>query len=176
MRRLIRNVLAVALIFVAIFGCELDVRTTDNAGINGRDYSEEPISEKSKKYSMALETSNRFIEFLAGGRTADARSLLDLRLGKEVSETQLHSMYDQVVKNFGPYLEHKPMQWGFTTDSELKGIVISTKIVIHRDSEVFYIFNFEADGSYRRIVSFNITPRSANESIADGARRAYGLK
>jgi len=175
-RRLIGPIfLFLALAFVC--GCEANLHGTHNSSQGDNDYFEEPISGFSKKYSAALETSNKFVELLSEGRLIDAHSLFDPRLQEAVSEEQLQSLYDtQVLEHFGSIVEYKPMQWGFSRYSKLENIVVSTKIVIHEKTGAFYVLNFEDNGIYDRIIGFSITPRSDGERVAQGANRAYGLK
>ena len=160
---------------VLIGGCDPSFHATNNSSQGDNDYFEEPISERSEKYSAALETSNKFIELFADGQLANARALLDSRLQEVVSDEDFEKMHQKVFSDFGPFLAYKPMQWGFSTNSELENIVVSIKIVVHESSQVFYILNFEDDGSYQNIIGFNISPRANDESVAQAATRAPGL-
>ncbi|MDH5620275.1 MAG: hypothetical protein OEZ11_16810, partial [Gammaproteobacteria bacterium] len=119
-------------------GCDVNLHGTHNSSQGDNDYFEEPITERSIKYSGALETSNLFVDSFAKGQLSDARSLLDPRLQAAVSEQEFASLHQKVQENFGSFVEYKPMQWGFTTTSRLPNTVVSTKIVIHEGSETFY--------------------------------------
>lgn len=163
------------MVLTLVGGCEVNLHGTHNSSQGENDYFEEPITERSIKYSAALETSNSFIHSFAKGQLADARGFLDPRLQEVVSEQEFASLHEQVQANFGSFVEYKPMQWGFTTTSQLPNTVVSTKIVIHENSETFYVFNFEDDGVYDHIIGFNITPRADGERVAQGASRARGL-
>lgn len=175
-RRLISLTLAV-LPLALVSGCEANLHGTINSSQGDNDYYEEPISEYAKKYSAALVTSNKFVELLSEGRLVDAHGLFHPRLKEVVSEEQFRSLYDaQVLEKFGSIIEYKPMQWGFTVHSKLENVVVSTKIVIHENSEAFYTLNFEDNGIYDHIIGFNITPRSGGERVVQGANRAHGMR
>jgi hypothetical protein len=170
------SLLIIALFSVgAIAGCEANVYGTNNSSLGDNDYFEEPISERSKKYTGVLETSNKFIESFANGQLDDAYELLDPRLQDVVSVQKFEQMHETIRTDFGPLVEYKPMQWGFSTNSKLKNTVVSIKIVIHERSETFYILNFEDNGKYQRIIGFNITPRASGERVVSAAGRAHGL-
>ena len=160
---------------VLISGCEASIHGTHNSSQGDNDYFEEPISERSEKYSAALETSNRFIESFTEGQLADARAILDQRLQEVVSAEDFEKMHQKIMSDFGSFVEYKPMQWGFSTNSKLENILVSIKIVVHESSQTFYVLNFEDDGNYQSIIGFNISPRANNESVAQAASRAHGL-
>jgi hypothetical protein len=159
-----------------ISGCEANFQGTNNSSQGDNDYFEEPLSSHSKKYSAALETSNDFVQSLSEGRLTDARDLLDPRLQAIVTEDDFRSMYAQVLRNFGPFVEYKPMQWGFSKSARLENVVVSIKIVVHKNTETFYILNFEDNGIYDRIIAFRIVPRSDGERVFQAAAHAYGLE
>lgn len=175
---MIRPYIGFTLVFIPLLvmsGCEGSIHGTNYSSQGGNDYFEEPISESSRKFSAALETSNQFIESLSEGRFADAHSLMDTRLQKILSEDDLQSLHAQVLEKFGLFVEYKPMQWGFSTNSKLEDIVVSIKIVVHENSETYYVLNFEDNGIYDRIVAFNILPRSDGDTVGQAAGWAYGL-
>lgn len=161
--------LALALLLAA---CEASVGSTNNSSQGDNDYFEEPISDGSKKYTPALETSNAFVENFALGKIPEARELFDPRLQAVISEEQLRSAHAQILQNFGPLLEYKSMQWGFGTHSSNPNVLVSVKIVIHGNSETFYVVTFEDDGLYDRITGFKIYPKGTADRVAQAANRA----
>jgi len=167
--------LSITVILALISGCDVGVYGTHNSSQGDNDYFEEPISGSSKKYAPALETSNRFIESFAGGQLETALEILDPRLQEAISVEGFEEMHQKILDDFGPMVEFKPMQWGFSRNSQLENIVVSVKIVIHDKGQTFYILNFADDDSYQRIIGFKIVPRVNNERVMQGANRAPGL-
>jgi hypothetical protein len=159
---------------VLIAGCELSVDGTNNSSLGDNDYYEEPISERSEKYATALDISNKFIEFLVDGQLTNAHGLFDSRRQEVLSIEDFEKTYREILSDFGPFVEYKPMQWGFSTNLKLENIVVSIKIVGHEKSETFYVLNFEDNGIYDRIIGFSITARSEGERVAQAADRAHG--
>lgn len=172
-----RSVLTTALIFVSalLSGCEFNVSGTYNSSKDSNEYFEEPLSETVEKYAAALETSNQFVESFGSGDAKRSWSLLHSRLREIVSEDGIAGMQHRTEMDFGSFVEYKPMQWGFSTNSKLANTVVSIKIVVHEKTQVFYILNFEDDGQYQTILGFNIVQRKDNESIATAAGQAHGL-
>ncbi|MEO0423020.1 MAG: hypothetical protein AAF184_11825 [Pseudomonadota bacterium] len=149
---------------------------TLNSSEGDNDYFEEPLSGPARKYATALEVSNQFVESFGSGDAEAVYALLDPRLQQVFSMEELTAFMERISGNIGPLVEFKPMQWGFSTFGELPNIVVSTKIAIHENTEVFYVLNFPDDGSYKGLVGLNVSPKAPGESLSDGANRAHGLQ
>jgi len=170
------RILGTAIVLALIAACDTGMSTFNNSSSGDNDYFEEPLSERSEKYANALETSNAFVEALAAGEPEAAYKLLDSRLQASLPSEQFNALSDQIVGTFGPFKEYKKMQWGFGKNSKLENIVISIKIVVHEDTETFYILNFEDNGRYRRIIAFNIVPKDDGDRVSTAAGWAKGLE
>ena len=163
----------VILISVFLVGCESEYRISNNSSQGDNDYFEEPISDRSEKYSQALNVSNQFVERFVNGELEAVHELMDPRLREKAPIETLQEMRETVVSNFGRMVEFKPMQWGFATHSSFENVVISVKIVIHEKSEAFYVLKFEDDGRYSRIIGFNNWPRNAGASVSHAFDRFF---
>ena len=151
--------------------CDLNSSSANNSSQGDNDYFEEPISERSEKYSPALETSNSFIEYLSRGQLVSARGLLDPRLQAIISEEQFLAIHEQVLNEYGPLIEYKPMQWGFGTHTKRPNVLASVKIAIHQNGETFYVITFEDDGIYDKIIGFKVRAKGEGERVPQAAFR-----
>ena len=151
--------------------CDVNSSSANNSSQGDNDYFEEPISERSEKYSPALETSNAFIEHFSHGQLVEARGLLDPRLQAIISEEQFLALHEQMLNEYGPLLEYKPMQWGFATHTKRPNVLASVKIAIHQNAEMFYVITFEDDGIYDRIIGFKVRAKGEGERVPQAAFR-----
>ena len=156
---------------IAVLGlaaCGMEFTEKNNSSLGDDDYFEEPISDRSKRFTPALETSNLFVERFSDGQLSEARELFDEGLRDAVTLEDLASLHSQVLTNFGEFVEFKPMQWGFTSlREENQKVVYSTKIVIHEDSGAFYILRFQENSGYKTISGLHIQPRVGNQAIIE---------
>ena len=156
-------------IVLLLSACEFDSSWTHNTNQGDNQYFEEPLSDDAQKYSQALETSNAFVESFARGRLEEAKGLLNSNLQAGISEEEFRLLHEQLLENFGPMLEYKPMQWGFATRSETPNVIASVKIIVHENAETFYVLTFEDDGIYEQILGFRVIEKSGEARIADAA-------
>ena len=168
------EILVYLLVSTSLAGCEFNLNSTHNSSEGDNDYFEESIKEPSIKYRAALETSNRFVEIFSRGEIPMSYELLNDALRKTLSVQDLESVYGEMMGALGPIVEFKPMQWGFSKrmiDGE--DVLISTKIVIHKNGGAFYFVIFLDDGVFRRIAGFNIQQRVGNERVVAGISRVF---
>jgi len=166
---------ALLVVFVAssqLAGCETDYTVVQSSSQEGVDYAEEPLTEWSSKYSTALETSNRFIEAFSAGVPGDIRILLDYRLDEDVSDEDLLGLRDKILATYGPIVEYKPSQWGFAVGPTDDQYMFSVKIVVHEKQQVFYIFRFEANSEYDKLMGFTFRGRASGLRLSDVAKIA----
>ena len=156
------------MVVLGLVACDPEFIVKNNSSQGGDDYFEEPISDRSKRFALALETSNLFVERFADGQIAEARELFDQSLSDAVTLADLASLHSEVITNFGEFVESKPMQWGFTSLREGdQDVVYSTKIVIHENSGTFYILRFLMDSGYKTINGLHIQPRVGNQRVIE---------
>ena len=149
----------IALLSFAV-GCEVIYSENNNSSDGDNDYYEEPISTRSKRYSPALDVSNKFLEHMTNERFSDALSLFNKSAKGDSAPNHMKLFRDMLVEEYGYIVEYKPMQWGFTSRMEAgEDVLYSIKIVIREKSEVFYIFRFIDDGMYEEISRLQIEPR-----------------
>ena len=161
---------------ICLTGCEMDYSVSNNSSKGDNDYFEETISERSAKYSRALDTSNKFVEHFSSGDLEAVIALMDPRLREKAPLDTLQNMREVVLTNFGPLVEFKPMQWSFATHTNVENVVICTKIVIHAKSETFYVLKFEDNGKYDRIMGFNIWSRENDAPVSQAVARFFESK
>ena len=164
-----RQVVAIIFIVLLLSACEIDSGWTHNSIKGDIQYFEEPLSERAQTYSQALETSNAFIESFSSGQLDEAKELFNARLQTDVSQEDLQRLHEQFLEHFGPMLEYKPMQWAFAKRTEKPDVVASVKIVMHQNSETFYVLTFEDDGKYERILGFRVIAKNEDERVAQAA-------
>lgn len=79
-------------------------------------------------------------------------------LRKSASEAQFEESL-QGLGAYGPVREFKPMQWSFGTRVENgRELLYSTKLVDHEKGRIRYIFVFDNDDKYERLVGFHWRP------------------
>ena len=154
--------------------CEANLNFANNSSQGDNDYFEEPISEGSREYAPALETSNTFIELFASGQLEESRELLDPRLSSIVSDEEFESLHQQLLDMAGPMTEYKPGQWGFGTNSRQPGVLVSLKITIHERGRIFWILKFEEGGTYDRLIGFKWRTPDPDERVGHAIMRAFG--
>lgn len=155
-----------------IIGCEADLYVTANSSNEEDDYFEEPVPSKFRRLEPALETSNLFIDLLYGGRIDDLYKTFDQTLRQNVSPDELRTLRQKLLSQFGPVIEYKRSQWGFSSRREIEeDVVYSIKIVVHENSEAFYILRFIDDGNFTKISAFSIQPRRENERVKQAVDR-----
>lgn len=163
----------VASLSTVLCACEASYYISNNSSQGDNDYFEEPISERSKKYASALDTSNRFIEHFTSGDMQAVRELMDPRLRQKAPVEALQSMYENVDSHYGSLVEFKPLQWGFATHTDFENVLVSVKIVLYDKGQAFYTFKFEDNGVYNQIIGFKIWPRENNATVNEAVAKAF---
>lgn len=129
--------------------------TVDNA------YVSEPLSERAIQFENALAVSNEMIE---GMKFGDLKSIYNSRfdslLASQVTYDDFVLMLSPITEKLGKMVAYKPMQWDFTTGKgEGVNLLYSAKIVEYEQGLVKYIFVFDSDGDYSKIIGFQFMSR-----------------
>jgi hypothetical protein len=149
-----------------VSGCEFSVSGNSSQGEN--DYFGEPLSNVVKKYESALEASNVFVARFRDNKIDEMYEDLGGSLKEGVSLEEMQETRDGAIEAVGDVIEFLPQQWAFTTGEEDgKGILYSTKIVVHERAELYYILAFADDGKYEKVAGIKIHPRKGNERIME---------
>jgi len=146
---------------IILGSCSVEINTANRSGTVSDDYIEEPISEKSKKYSAALESSNKLIELIKKKEFQKIHgSFVDDSMKSVLTEQVLENSYTEAVNAMGDIVEYKQNQWGFvpTKNDDLE-YVTSYKIVFHEKGRLDYSFSFKLEGDQSKIFRIALKPR-----------------
>ena len=157
-----------------LMSCEPKMTMTNNSSHGENDYFEEPLSDVSKKFAVALESSNGFVELLIDGDYSALTARAAEPLSTQINEERIKEVVEATFAELGPPLEYKPMQWSFTTRTESgRDVVYSTKIVVHEKTQAYYHFRFDANGDQKKYELFHISGRRGSERIGTAVRRVF---
>ena len=152
------TVLAILVLLLLSFACEVRVSKGTRSGSLSEDYAEEPLSADARQYERALEMSNTIMDLLLERdyrRIVD--SLVDRRSAPDITQQRMLDIFRDVESHAGPGLRYKRLQWGFVARQEgARSLLYSTKIVEHEKFKMRYVFIFIDDGTYRRIAGFYV--------------------
>lgn len=155
---------AVPLLLAALMACQPSVATTfsNRSGTVSDDDVEEPISERSKSFAPALETSNAILEKLReGDRQVIYRDLLSPEFKAITTEEQWTAFCSAMDRDCGKLVRFKPMQWNFQRGPlQGKTCVLSTKIVEFEKRTIEIVFTFVDDGAYAKPWSLSTRART----------------
>lgn len=115
-----------------------------------------------KKYERALEVSNAIVRRMSAKEYEaiyDDYFLPELR--SIVPKNEFMNSMRRFDSDFGPIVDYKPDQWGFTVRKENgRKVLYSTKIVRREKGFVKYHFVFQP-GSYENLSGFYFKERTA---------------
>jgi hypothetical protein len=142
---------------LVLAGCDVSFNSAIRSGDLQNDYVEEPLSSLAKKYEKALEVSNRAVKSITEENyTHLHKYIFAENLQKEASIEALERGLKENIHKFGAIKEYKEMQWKFIPrEEEIGDILYSVKIVKHEKTDVNYVFMFENNGKYHRIIGLH---------------------
>lgn len=147
------------LIFIFLQGCDLKV--ANRSGTIADDYVEEPLSERSVQYELALNTSNKIMALIRDGRCDDIyKNLLSGKAKESLPFDSFKSMCQGLVSNYGNLIKYKPQQWHFFNKTEGDNeYLMSIKLAEHERLMVSYALVFPLNGKYDKIVGIHLKAR-----------------
>ena len=162
---------ALAAVFMS---CEPNMTVTNNSSEGQNDYFEEPLSEYSERFEVALNSSNELVQLLFDRDYSTFAALAAEPLRAQVDDAKIKELMESIIVQLGPPIEYKPMQWAFTTRSENgRDVVYSTKIVVHEKTQAYYYFKFDVDGDQKKYELFHISGRRGTERIGTAINRVF---
>ena len=138
--------------------CDASISINNRSGTIKDDYVAEPLSDRSKKYKPLLETSNNIVQMISKEEYEFIYlNKFDDVLKRNLSQDEFISMMNQIKTGVGAIRNFKELQRGFFSGKD-KGmdLIYSVKIVEHETQIMKYLFVFEEDGGYSRIVGFHV--------------------
>lgn len=164
------RLLLIAVMVSVLFGCEAETYTEMKSGDFDNAYTEEPLSDRSRRYANALDTSNHMVEKIRDG---DYKDLYDNYLTdyakSAISSGQFAKNLQDMKTVQGQLKEYKPSQWWFLAKiSKGRPVLISNKLVMHEKQMVLYQFVFFDDGKYEKVVGLNFKVSLDGKPIRDG--------
>jgi hypothetical protein len=153
-------VLLVALALLS--ACDFSPQTNIRSGSLDDDYVEEPLGDFAKRFENALAVSNTFIDlYKSNDFEAIYQDIFSDELRRKVSLDQVRELLGKVKSAKGEIIRFKKMQWGFFNYfEEGRNLIASTKIVEHENGLMKYLFVFDNDGKFEKIVGFRFKERA----------------
>lgn len=156
-----KKVVALFLTIFVLVACDAKINISNRSGSLDDDYVAEPLSGRSKKYENALNVSNDVIDKIIS-RNFDSiySDIFDAQLKSDLDKKKFTSSIAKLESVFGNIKEYKKLQWGFFSGEEDgRKFLYSKKIVEYEKGMVKYLFVFNDDGKYRRIVGLHVEER-----------------
>ena len=146
---------------IALNACEVKFDANIRSGTIDDDYVAEPLSDMSRKYEHALQTSNAFINRMkSGDQDSIYENLFSSDLRNIVSQQDFQKVIRQIHNEKGKIVRYKEMQWGFISGKEEgRNFIGSVKIVEHEKGMMKYLIVFDDDNKFDEIVGFRFKER-----------------
>lgn len=124
------------------------------SGHVSNEYVEAPLSDKAKKYEMALTTSNQFMQLW---QQQDYQTIHDTLIDPGVQDIltvdKLRDIAENVTQSYGSFVKYKPMQWAFEPKRAKKEyFLFSIKTVEYEKGRMNYLLQFLLDGGFHKII------------------------
>jgi hypothetical protein len=144
-----------------LFSCDARMHISEQSGSADDDYVEEPLSNRSKKYENALNVSNDVLDkIISQDYDSIYDDIFDPQLKTELDKQEFLTLMTGIIEAFGNVKTYKKSQWGFFTGEENgQQLLYSKKIVECENSMVKFLFVFNNDGKYQKIVGLHARER-----------------